>query len=112
MKTLFFDCSMGAAGDMLTAALFELLPDKAAFLARFNALGIPGVEYRAETSVKCGISGTHMRVTVDGTEEHEHEHTHHHHDDTPPHPSVAPTPSPQGEGFRDAWDRASGAGSS
>ena len=73
MKTLYFDCSMGAAGDMLTAALLELLPDRAGFLARLNALGIPGVEYRAETSVKCGIAGTHMRVSVDGAEEHEHE---------------------------------------
>ena len=76
MKTLYLDCSMGAAGDMLTAALLELLPHRAAFVERLNALGIPGVEYRAEPSVKCGISGTHMRVTVDGAEEHEHEHHH------------------------------------
>ena len=33
MKTLYFDCGMGAAGDMLTAALLELLPDPEAFLA-------------------------------------------------------------------------------
>jgi len=104
MKTIYFDCSMGAAGDMLTAALLELIPDRAAFLTRLNALGIPGVEYRAETSVKCGISGTHVRVTVDGAEEHKHEHTRHHHDDTPPHPSAAPTPSPQGEGFSKAHE--------
>lgn len=85
MKTLYFDCSMGAAGDMLTAALLELLPDKAGFVQRLNALGIPGVQYRAETSVKCGISGTHMAVTVDGVEEHAHPHAHHETPDTHEH---------------------------
>ena len=74
MRTLYFDCSMGAAGDMLTAALLELLPDRAAFVDRLNALGIPGVEFRAEPSTKCGIQGTHMTVTVHGVEEEEHHH--------------------------------------
>ena len=83
MKILYIDCGMGAAGDMLTGALLELLPDKEAFLAKLNALGIPGVEYVAESSVKCGISGTHVRVLVHGQEEHAytapaHEHTHEH----------------------------------
>ncbi len=98
MKTLYLDCSMGAAGDMLTAALLELHPDPAGFVRKLNALGIPGVEFRAEASVKCGIQGTHMRVLVHGEEEHEH---HHHPDDNSPHPSApaALTPSPQGEGF-------------
>ena len=27
MKTLFMECNMGAAGDMLMGALFELLPE-------------------------------------------------------------------------------------
>ena len=96
MKTLYLDCSMGAAGDMLTAALLELLPDKAGFVERLNALGIPGVEYAPEPAVKCGITGTHMRVLVHGEEEHEHEHSH---CGNTPHPLAAPTPSPQGEGF-------------
>ena len=92
MKTLYLDCSMGAAGDMLSAALLELLPEPAAFVDRLNALGIPGVEYRAEPAVKCGITGTHMRVSVHGQEEeapealpeqphdpgHHHEHPHEH----------------------------------
>ncbi|MBQ4181847.1 MAG: DUF111 family protein, partial [Firmicutes bacterium] len=68
MKTLFLDCGMGAAGDMLTAALLELLPDPKAFIDELNGLGIPGVVFEAEPSVKCGITGTHMKVTVDAEE--------------------------------------------
>ena len=69
MKTLYLDCAMGAAGDMLTAALLELLPEPDAFVEKLNALGIPGVTFTAEKSVKCGITGTHMRVRVHGEEE-------------------------------------------
>ena len=39
MKTLYIDCSMGCAGDMLTAALLELMPDKAGAIAELNAIG-------------------------------------------------------------------------
>ena len=69
MKTLYLDCSMGAAGDMLTAALLELVPDQASVLEKLNSMGIPGVKFKAEKSVKCGITGTHMAVTVRGQEE-------------------------------------------
>ena len=83
MKTLYLECGMGAAGDMLTAALLELTGDRQAFVDRMNALGLPGVQVVAEPAVKCGITGTHMKVTVDGAEEeagdsHHHEHEHHH----------------------------------
>ena len=95
MKTIYLDLPMGAAGDMLGAALFELLneEEKTAFLKEINQAGIPGVVVTPEASVKCGITGTHFKVTVDGVEEggfdklnhhehhheHEHEHEHHHH---------------------------------
>ena len=82
MRTLYLDCGMGAAGDMLTAALIELLPDPDGFLKKLNSLGIPGVEFRKEPSVKCGITGTHVSVIVNGEEEdeqmHDHGHSHHH----------------------------------
>ena len=69
MRTLYIDCGMGAAGDMLTAALLELIPDREAFVKEFNALGIPGVSMHMDKSVKCGITGTHVSILVDGEEE-------------------------------------------
>ncbi len=90
MKTLYLDCGMGAAGDMLTAALVELLPDPDAFIEKMNALAVPGVQIKKEKAVKCGITGTHIAVTVHGMEEsdeihdhhdHEHDNTHDHHHD-------------------------------
>ena len=81
MKTIYLDLPMGAAGDMLSAALFELLneEEKTAFLKEINQAGIPGVEVCAEPSVKCGITGTHFKVVVDGQEEESHDHHHEHH---------------------------------
>ena len=69
MRTIYLDCGMGAAGDMLMAALLELYPDKEGFLAKMNGLGLPGVRVEAEEAVKCGITGTHMKITVAGQEE-------------------------------------------
>lgn len=94
MKTLYFDCGMGAAGDMLMASLYEICPDKAGFLKTMNAMGLPGLSVEAEPAVKCGITGTHMKVTIHGEEEEsvdvdlqghvhdhaeQHDHDHHEH---------------------------------
>ena len=86
MRTIYLDCGMGAAGDMLMAALLELCPEKKEeFLGKMNGLGLPGVKVEEEPAVKCGITGTHMNVTVFGEEEesedvhdHGHAHTHSH----------------------------------
>lgn len=92
---------MGAAGDMLMAALYELLEDRQAFLDAMNALGLPGVRVEAQAAATCGIAGTHMTVAVHGQEEtggsvpaeaphphvhshgeaHGHDHDYHHHHD-------------------------------
>lgn len=83
MKTLYLECNMGAAGDMLMAALTELMPDKDAFVKELNDLQIPQVNIERTTIAKCGIMGTHMVVTVNGEEEKSidvpmHAHTHSH----------------------------------
>lgn len=97
MKTLYLDCSMGASGDMLTAALLALFPEREAVLAELNGLGVPGVEFRAGEKEQYGLTGLHVTVLVHGRDEeelapgnesvhsheHSHEHTHehdHHHD--------------------------------
>lgn len=110
MKVLYIECSMGAAGDMLMSALYELLDDKQGFLDTMNSLGLPDVRLTADAAASCGIRGTHMRVEVHGQEEmdverhscgeahdhahlHSHDHEHPHgHDHAHPHPHVHSTP--------------------
>lgn len=95
MKTiLYLECNMGAAGDMLTAALLELHPNPQDFLQRLSQIGLPHVQFTAQSVQKCGITGTHMNVTIDGEQEHsedmdlhhsvhaEHPHESHHHGHT------------------------------
>jgi hypothetical protein len=76
---------MGAAGDMLMAALLELHDSPDDFLARLNRIGIPNAAITAEKSVKCGITGTYISVKIHGKPEqdhvHSHEYTHHQHND-------------------------------
>lgn len=83
MRTVYIDCGMGAAGDMLTGALIELLQEEErnAFVEEFNSLDIPGVEMSIAPSEKCGITGTHVTIRYNGAEEDEHMHDHHHEHD-------------------------------
>ena len=91
---------MGAAGDMLNAALLDLIDDKEDFLDEFRRLGIPDVKVELTRTQKCSVTGSHLSVMVKGVEEvsedvsldtqdhdhdhghghnHDHEHEHHHH---------------------------------
>lgn len=75
---------MGAAGDMLLAALYELLPDKASFMYTMNGL-LPDVHVSAKSAQTCGITGTGIEVIIHGeTEESEdipRENLHVHHEE-------------------------------
>ncbi len=86
MKTLYLECKMGAAGDMLTAALLELISDKQIFIDKMNSIGLRDVNISALSTVKMGINGTQMSVRIHGDEEesedvsiHHTHHEHHHH---------------------------------
>ncbi len=81
MKTLYIECNMGIAGDMLMGALAEIAPAEA--VEKLRALKIPGTEISFEHGEKCGIGGTRAHVLVHGEEEGsvgEHGHGGHGHD--------------------------------
>lgn len=67
MKTLYIECNMGIAGDMLMGALAEIAPAEA--VEKLRALKIPGTEISFEHGEKCGIGGTRAHVLVHGEEE-------------------------------------------
>lgn len=71
MKTLYFECHMGAAGDMLMASLLELHDDPEGFVDRLNTIGLGdhGVRITRSPSAKCGIVGSQVLVTINGLEE-------------------------------------------
>lgn len=87
MKTLFIECNMGASGDMLLGALYELLSDsqKETFFQTMNRLFPGQIMLNASSAEKCGIWGTKMNVVILGEEEapgqdipHDREHEHSH----------------------------------
>ena len=83
MRTLYLQLESGAAGDMLAAALLELVPDSDASLARLAAMMPHGVELHASRATRGGLAGTLCDVTVHGESEghdhHDHPDHHHHH---------------------------------
>ncbi|NLM60843.1 MAG: LarC family nickel insertion protein, partial [Clostridiales bacterium] len=68
VKLLYLECNMGAAGDMLMSALYELCHDKEAFINIMNGL-LPNVSVTAGKETKCGITGSRVSVIVSGKEE-------------------------------------------
>ena len=69
MKTLYIECNMGAAGDMLMAALSELIPDPDGFVSavRSAAPGVSSVSLIINKKPGNVILGDRV-VTLFGTE--------------------------------------------
>lgn len=96
---LYIECKMGAAGDMLMSALYELLSDtqKNEFVDTMNSVFGEDVQICPEAKNTCGIKGTHIHVLALEAEEgcdqiddykvsdhdvHTNFHKHNHHENT------------------------------
>lgn len=96
---LYIECKMGAAGDMLMSALYELLSDtqKNEFVDTMNSVFGKDVQICPEAKNTCGINGTHIHVLALEAEEgcdqiddykvsdhdvHTNFHKHNHHENT------------------------------
>ena len=78
---LYFECNMGAAGDMIASALVDLFDDKQAVVDEINRLSLPHTEIFFETKNQNGISGAHLNIVINGeteTPEKNHSHSHSH----------------------------------
>lgn len=88
MKTLYIDCAMGAAGDMLTAALLDLADKPEEYLKELDSLELPGISYVLEPAVQKGVKGSRVKVIIGGSYHSENgdescensDHHHHHHE--------------------------------
>ena len=66
MKTLYLELNMGAAGDMLAAALAGLLDDQEGFVKELCDMNIPGAEITIEDRKSFGIVGKSFSVKING----------------------------------------------
>jgi uncharacterized protein (TIGR00299 family) protein len=78
---LHFDAPSGAAGDMTLGALFDLGVPVAAVREVLAGLDVGGeYELTVEKTLRGGLAGTDVRVTVPDHDDHAHDHAHAHDD--------------------------------
>lgn len=73
MKTLYFDCFSGAAGDMIVGALIDAGADFAKVRDPLMSLGVQGFDVAIEKVKKKGVMSTKFHVNI---AEHGHPHRH------------------------------------
>lgn len=77
MKALYIECDMGASGDMLSSALWEIVENKESLKRKIDALNIPNTKITFDKKSSHGIFGYCTRVCVNGEEEGENNFHHH-----------------------------------
>src|SRR6476646_5924349 len=84
MKTLYFDCFSGIAGDMTIGALLDLGLDFEYLKAELKKLPVDGYELKASRVIRANISAMKFDVLMHD-HEHGNDHHHDHHDHSHPH---------------------------
>jgi len=77
MKTLYFDCFSGAAGDMIVGALLDLGVDFGKLKQALDSLEVSGYTIRAEKVKKKGVMATQFVVDLDPEQKQPHRHLRH-----------------------------------
>lgn len=72
MKTLYLDCTAGAAGDMIIAALLDLGAPREVLERELGKLDVPGYELNIFRDKRAGTSGTRFDVVVHPDEKRAH----------------------------------------
>jgi uncharacterized protein (TIGR00299 family) protein len=76
VKTLYFDCFSGAAGDMILGALIDAGLPLHQLKSALGSLGVEGWDVSADKVVKTGITATKFRVHESRTDDSPHRHYH------------------------------------
>jgi uncharacterized protein (TIGR00299 family) protein len=86
MKTLYFDCFSGIAGDMTIGALLDLGLDFGYLKTELQKLPVEGYELKASRVTRSNISAMKFDVMMEGEshpgDNHGHDHHHDHHHDS------------------------------
>ena len=78
MKTIYFDCFAGAAGDMLVGALLDVGLDFTALEGELAKLEIGGYSLSNDSALKQGVTSRKFRVNITHETRHHHHEGHHH----------------------------------
>ncbi|MDQ3982879.1 MAG: nickel pincer cofactor biosynthesis protein LarC [Actinomycetota bacterium] len=69
MRTLYFDCFSGAAGDMILGALLDAGASEADVSRALDALALPGCSVEVRTVTRASLRATKVDVVVTGEQE-------------------------------------------
>ena len=79
MKTLYFDCFSGIAGDMAIGAMLDLGLDLEYLKTELKKLSVEGYELKVSRVVRANISAMKFDVVMHGHDHHHHDHKPHFH---------------------------------